>query len=354
VSKIKKVKLQKIFLVLVIASVCFLSQCKCNKSKPDVDVSGIAIAVKIDRFEQDFFAVSGDSIVEKTQFLQQKYGDFYLFYVQELMAGFRLNDDTATPVEQNILAFTSNNSIRGLYDSVEQKYVNIGDLETGFTDAYKHIRYYFPEVPLPKVTTMITEFGYGVITSDTNVLAIGLDMFMGDKYPYYDNFGIPEYIQRKLERQYIVPNGVTALGNLYFGADEFKPGRPLLEAMVEKGKRMYFLSRILPEVPDSILIGYTAEQLAWCKESEYAIWQFMNEKDLLYTDKYMEQKRYLMDGPTTNGMPAESPGNIGTWIGWKIVNKYMEEAGDKVSLKQLMTEIDNKTILAKANYRPKK
>jgi hypothetical protein len=348
------VKLQKIFLVFAIASVCFLSQCKCNKSKPDVDVSGIDVSVKIERFEQEFFAITKDNVAEQTKALERKYGYFYPFYVHDLMQGFRTGDDTTVSVTQNIVAFTSDSFMRSFYDTVETKYADVKDLELGFTDAYKHIRYYFPEAPLPKVITMITQVSYGAITADTSVLAIGLDMFLGDKFPYYDNFGIPEYIQRKLDREYIVTNGVTVLGNLYFGPDEYKPGQPLLEAMVERGKRMYFLSRILPQTPDTVLIGYSAKQLAWCNESEYAIWQYMNEQDLLYTDKTREQLRFMKDGPTTNGMPLESPGNLGSWIGWQIVNKYMEEADDKVSLKQLMTEVDNKTILAKANYRPKK
>ncbi len=106
------------------------------------------------------------------------------------------------------------------------------------------------------------------------------------------------------------------------------------------------MEMMLPETPDSMLIGYTSEQMRWCKLSEYAMWQYLNEKDLIFSQSFMEHKRYLTDGPTTSGMPAESPGNLGSWIGWQM--------DGKVTLKDLLTKYDNKTIAAKANYRPRK
>jgi uncharacterized protein YjaZ len=46
-----------------------------------------------------------------------------------------------------------------------------------------------------------------------------------------------------------------------------------------------------------------------------------------------------------------SPGKIGIWIGWKIVNSYMEN--NDVSLQKLL-EIDEEVIFKKSKYKPKK
>ena len=117
---------------------------------------------------------------------------------------------------------------------------------------------------------------------------------------------------------------------------------------------MYVLSHLLPDAPDSLLMGFTQTQTMWCEDSEYEIWKFLNDKDLLYKNEFMEKKRYLDEGPTTAGMPEESPGNIGSWIGLQIVRKFMKETGGKIPLHDLMLKYDARTILAKAKYRPLK
>jgi len=58
------------------------------------------------------------------------------------------------------------------------------------------------------------------------------------------------------------------------------------------------------------------------------------------------------DGPSTVGMPPESPGNVGSWVGWQIVTNYMKNAGENVTLQELLkTKPD--VILAKSKYKPK-
>jgi hypothetical protein len=157
-----------------------------------------------------------------------------------------------------------------------------------------------------------------------------------------------------MRREYIARNAMEVLANLYFGDEEQMQGKTLLEAMVNKGKKMYFLSMVLPDAPDSMIVGYTAKQEKLCEANENEIWKFMNDQDLLYKNNYMDQKRYLDEGPSTPGMPAEAPGNIGSWVGWQIVKKFMKETGGKVSLKELMYKYDPKMILDKAKYRPSK
>jgi hypothetical protein len=54
----------------------------------------------------------------------------------------------------------------------------------------------------------------------------------------------------------------------------------------------------------------------------------------------------------TAGMPEQAPGNVGSWVGWQIVNQYMENTVDELSLKELLAT-PPATILAKSNYKPK-
>ena len=52
--------------------------------------------------------------------------------------------------------------------------------------------------------------------------------------------------------------------------------------MVDKGKRLYILDKLLPQTPDSLKIGYTANQLKGADKNEGLIWNFFVENNLLY------------------------------------------------------------------------
>ena len=63
------------------------------------------------------------------------------------------------------------------------------------------------------------------------------------------------------------------------------------------------------------------------------------------------QKNYVQDGPKTEEMGDDSPGYIGLFIGWRIVEKYMDE-NPKVTLEQLM-QTDPRKIFEESKYKPK-
>jgi hypothetical protein len=318
----------------------------------EVDVSHIPLNIKIQSFHKDFFSLNAENFDEKEKELKNKYGDFYTFYVNDIMGGFK-HENIERSEKENILLFLSNKGSQSLLDSVNTHYNDLNFLQDELNILFKHIRFYFPHFPLPQPLTVISEFSYGTFTFDTTHLAIALDMYLGQQYPFYTYLDIPRYVQRKMRKEYIARNCADVLYNMYFGDDTYQPGIPLLDAMIHKGKKLYFIEKVLPHLPDSIIIGYSREQEEWCIKSEYAIWQFMNQRDLLYSTSFLEHKRYLADGPTTNGMPSESPGNIGSWVGWQIVRKFMKESRGTVSLPELLTKYDAKSVVAKARYKPK-
>ena len=49
-------------------------------------------------------------------------------------------------------------------------------------------------------------------------------------------------------------------------------------------------------------------------------------------------------------MPKESPGRLGYWVGYQIVNQYMKNEG--VSLLDLMKNTNSQEILLKSKYKP--
>ena len=340
---------------LLIGSI--LPGCSDSDSWKKIDVSKEQVSYSIQRFDRDFFAMDTAHIADSEMKLRAKFGAFYDDYVHHFMNfGKSENplDTSRLDPHIDIIKFLGNKSDRDLYDTVQSVYPDLSSIQSGLTEMLKHFQHYFPRKPrITRVYTFITEFSDGIATYDDSTLCIGLDMYLGSGYRYYESVGLPQFMIAKLKRPYIIPNAAEALYNLHFDRTAYNAQLPLIEALINEGKKYYYLECMMPDAPDSLIMGYTRAQDEWCRKSEKSIWQFLNERDLLYKINYMEQKRYTTDGPATTGMPPESPPKVGSWVGWQIVRKFMKNGGGKVTLPDLLDKYSAKEIFQSANYKPK-
>lgn len=344
------------YIVLALVTIS-LGGCTDSDQWKNVDVSSIPGSIHAIRFEQDFYQMDTADLAGSEMKMMRKYGPFYTDYITGIMnfgrPGNRLDTAGHDP-HIDIMAFLKSPSDRELYKEVEKQYSDVSDIDRKMTEAVKHFKYYFPKKPdITTFYTFISEFGNGAITYGDTAIGVGLDMYLGEKYVYYESVGFPQFMRRKLTREYIVPNAMEVLYNLHFDKTAYNAELPLIEAIINEGKKYFFMECMLPEASDSLIIGYTGAQEEWCRKSEPSIWKYFNEQDLLYKVNFMEQKRYTTDGPTTAGMPPEAPGKVGSWIGWQIVRKFMKNNRGKVSLDDLMHKYTAKQILTLANYKPK-
>ncbi len=340
--------------LLTLLSLFLFFGCTDKNAYKKVDVSKIDMDLPLQHFEHDFFDFTAANFEEHDVLMQQKYGSFYDYYTKQIMFfGMpKFNGDTAQYDRKlDILGFVGDTIMRSVYTSVEKLYEKSVD-EDEMKDAVKHLKYYFPKIKMSRIVTFLSGFQYGASTFDDSVIVVGLDMYLGADCPFYTKLDIPMYIVRKLKREFIVPNAMQSIYQLYFEKPAYSKELPLIEAMVNEGKKYYFMECMMPQLPDSMIIGYTSAQTSWCAKSEKQIWQYFNDQDLLYKTNFVEQKRYTTEGPTTTGMPSDSPGKVGAWVGWQIVRKYMKESAGKVSLEALLLQTDAKMILKQAKYKP--
>lgn len=338
--------------LFLLSSLIFLGSCHwSNKNSKKIDVSGIEYQLNLQRFDKDFFTADTTQLYASLNEVRKQDSLFFDFYTMNIMR-FGFISDSISPTMLDLNHFFTNPYVLGLKDTVDARFGTCEDLEQELELALKHFKYYFPEKEVPQFKTMISEFGYNVVALDSAYVAISLDMYLGKNYPYYGSFDFPYYVIERFEPEFIVPNAMEVLYNSYFAPDELAETDALIHAMIEKGKALYFMECMQPEKEKHFLVYYTPEQLAWCENSEGEIWKFYNEYDLFYSRNYMEHTRHLGPGPSTPGMPQEAPGNVGSWVGWQIVNQYMENAGEELSLAKLLAT-SPADILAKSQYKPK-
>ena len=131
----------------------------------------------------------------------------------------------------------------------------------------------------------------------------------------------------------------------------FKAETNLLNSMLYEGKVLYLLSIFSPYNKDELLIGYSLEELRWAKQYEKAIWSTIIEQKHLYSTDYFLINQYINVAPFTSPITADSPGRLGMWIGWQIINQYMKNNKD-IDLVNLMNDINYQRILENSHYRP--
>lgn len=331
-------KVSKLFLFFLVIVLCVFVF-RNNKSD-----TAKTKAIKIYRFEQTLFTTDSIKIKDDILEWETELGSFFESFNQEIL---RTNSQSAG-YRDEILSFVYHPDMREAYDTLMKKYPNVDFLERDLADAFDRYKHHFPERKAPRVITYFTGFNFGVVTNDS-ILAIGLDYFLGKDCCFYKRLSFPEYMRFKNQKKFILPYCFEAIANNEFGA--FDRGNDFLSQMIYKGKIMYFLDVMLPQLPKADKLRFSKKQIAWCEDNEQSIWAYFIQNDILFSTDIKQYNSYINYSPFAKGMSNKSPGRIAYWLGWKIVNEYMEN-NTSVTLIELMQNTKPQEILQQSGYKP--
>lgn len=320
------------------------------KGERRVDVSQIDVDVTIERFDQALDSLRPDNSLQKNREWIQRYGFFYADYMQYLLEAGNPQDSVAlASVLRQVIATDDFNTLKA---SVAETYPDLKVQERGLTDAFRHLKYYFPEITVPRVISFFS--GFAVQTPvGQDYLGIGLDMFLGADSKFYPALreSIPAYLSRRFTPENIVPRVTES-----YIREELYPQNELdvslLQHMVYHGKVLYVMDQVMPDVADSLKIGYTDAQWAWANRFERDVWAWFLQENLLFESDYNRIQKYLGEAPFTPelGEHNESAPKLGLFIGWRIVQRYMERHPE-TTLKDLLAISDAQVILEGSRYR---
>lgn len=317
----------------------------CTKNPLKIDVSSIKEEVQLVRYEKELFALTPVPGKQEVAALRNRYPGFTDLFCHRVI---RIGDVTDETGMRLLGDFLSDSTILEAKKIVERQFSGFSKTEKIIVRAFRHYRYYFPEKPLPVLYTCISGFNESVFVAD-GIIGISLDKYLGRNCKYYTLLGLPRYKQRKMIAE-MIPSDVIRS----WGMSEFEISRDattLLDHIVHEGKLLYFTEAVLQGVADTLLTGFTEEELKWCRMNESQMWKYLVEKNLLFSTRQMDIVRYINDGPTTNGFPSESPARTGAWIGWQIIRNFMKR-NPEVTLSQLMEKVNYREILNASKYSP--
>jgi gliding motility-associated lipoprotein GldB len=322
----------------------------CSHSKK-IDVSNIDVNITIERFDKDFDPIRTQPTAQVVASLQNKYGVFYNDFIQQILQAGTLKDTAYFSVIRQVV---NAKPYRDLEHDVDSVFPNLDKQNAELTDAFRRVKYYYPQQRIPKIYSYFSGFQAQVSVGD-GYFGIGLDQFLGANSRFYP--ALTEAFPRYLSR-FFTPENITARVIEGFANSDMFPEKDvdqsLLTKMIYNGKILYFMDQVLPDVPDSIKIMYTSKQVDWAKKNESAVWGYFLDENLLYETDYPKIQKFINVGPFTQGIGEnnESAPRLGLYIGWQIIKKYMEKNPD-VTLQQLMNNTDAQQILTDSKYHPK-
>lgn len=319
-----KIKLFSLFLIII-------SLLSCGKKQSNkIDVDNIPVSTVVKRFDQMFYTASPEKLAElKASFP-------YLFPES--------NPDSVWVNKMQ------NKDEQALFAETQKLYADFSSEQEQLNSLFKHIKYYYPKFKEPTVITILTNVDYNnkVVLADS-LLFISLDIFLGKDSEIYADF--PMYIKQNYTKEHMMVSVAEQ-----FVERQIPPAssKSFIASMVQEGKKLAMLQAYLPTSSANELIGYSEQQMSWANESEENIWKYFVENLMFYSTDTQLANRFIEDAPFSKfylEFDKNSPGKIGSWFGWQIVQFYLKN--NDVTLQE-MVKTDNEEIFNRSKYKPKK
>ncbi len=296
--------------------------------------------LEFDRYEEVLFNLDTANFQQELMKLQSRYRVF--------LAGDLNNPDAVRYLKD----FATDPFSITLYNKVKTAFPDLSKVEPVVEEVMAHFHYYYPEIQLPtKVYTCVTGVTADVPAVqifDDNIV-IALDWYLDDE-EVYDQVGMPRYMSLRRNMSTLAKDVAEQL-YMYYLYEWRKQGQ-IVDEMVFYGRRNFFVEAMCPELPDSVLLGYSSDQWQWAVENEGQMWADIVGNRRLYDSKLDAYMMFFGDGPFTQAYSNEAPSRLGEFFGLNIVRSYA--SNHEFRLQDLIERKDLQDIFQDSGYKPKK
>jgi hypothetical protein len=331
---------------LFIAFIFVLFMFGCGNANTDPAANAPNFEIKVERFDSAFFSIDTMHTKSAIVKLLQEHPNFSEDFITRILMLKQL-DDT--------------NSIKTFYKTYLPIYKEVQNINAfkvakpALESSFKRLHFYFPKY---KLTHNVILFvgpleSYGnIITNDG--IAVGLQMHMGASSKWYYDEHIqtiyPSYLSRRYTPDYIAISSVqNILSDIYLPPNK---SQSLVAQMIEAGKIQYIINACFPSTPDSVKLGYSNDQCINLKSQEGQVWSYLLHEKLVFSTNPSDIDNFMQDAASSNTFGEALPGNIGKYIGFKIVNAWMQQKAQKeISMETLLNTPSDK-IFETAAYNP--
>lgn len=192
------------------------------------------------------------------------------------------------------------------------------------SNAFKRMKVLLPKVAQPHHVFWINSAFTSSVFCSKSSIAIGLERYLGPSSKSIQQ--LPEnqffqWIKNSMEERYMARDAVVGWLNTH-AIDETQAS--LSESMIRWGKLLFVARKLMNEADLAIVMRYSKQDLEWALASEWAVWKYLIDEQLLYDRREDTRQSLLHEGPFTRGLPQESPDRLGQFLGYRIVEQYVD------------------------------
>lgn len=337
--------MKHVFIFYLLFSISSFYSCNANNAqsaKPTPSANNNK-PIEINRLDIDIFDYIKNPSLDKAANLKNKYGD--------LLEAFGIvtinNSDVDNPLFfEGLVNYFDNTTLQQIYKDELYTFDNLEVYTNQLNEVNILLGQYFEDKQLPRLSIHTSGFKENIIVLDS-MISISGDKYLGDTYPiykdYFENYQLIQMQPKMITRDYLKAWLLSEM-------PKTNKRKNLLSEMITEGKVLYILKQLLPEWSDSDLLGYTPQQLQWVNDNDKLIWQKTIQNKYLYSTDSQVINKFVNESPFTTTISPESPGALGKWIGWQIIDNYMKNTDS--SLNDLFNNTDSQKILKLSKYNP--
>ncbi len=338
-------------------AVCCFVACKNQETKYIPDVSDTKVNLNLIRFDRELLKLDTQNIRQSLSSLIANYPAFSSLYFNQIVAFPQYRDTLNDHFVTAVMEFIKDPVVIEINQLVQKTYPDDKFLETELHKSLQFMKYYFPQENEPAFYTLISEFSYGNFifqnAPNQDGIGISLDFFLGGLFDYKkidpDNPMFSDYLNRCFNKDHLLKKTWEVWLEDKLGV---LPNGRFIDFMLQEGKKLYVLEKILPAIQDTVLFEYTPAQLNWCRQNKREIWSFFLTSNLLYSTELQKFNKYINPSPVSPGMPPEAPGKTGRYTGYEIIKAFIKRHPD-ISLTELLDYHDSQKLLTESNYKPR-
>jgi gliding motility-associated lipoprotein GldB len=300
-----------------------------DENSLEKEIAAIPLDVNVVRFDQVFLNATPSDLPK----LKETYPLFFPSSIPDSTWVYTMRDPLQKELKQEI----------------DVIFEDFAPVQRDIKSVLQHIQFYFPQYEKSKVFAVTTEDFRKKIILYQDMILVALNTYLGADHRYYE--GIQSYIVQSFEKE-MIP--VDIASEFAYMQIRLSRDRSFLSKMIFHGKAQYIKSLLVPKASVAMQFGYTERQVNWAAENEAQIWTHFIEKEMLYSTDNKLDARFLNLAPFSKfylELDSESPGGIGRYIGYRIVDAYMKN--NDVSLQELI-EKSTEEIFNNSKYKPKK
>ena len=187
----------KALLLLAIAAAFSSCQWKLKPNSAEEELQSVFVQ-RYDRIES-LYLTTGDFSA-----LQQMETDYPMETRTLIENVLKLGAVDDHEINKKFLAFFQNNTLQTIIGDAEAQYANMDDINLQLNQAFKKLRQYVPNMPIPAIYAQITALDQSIIIGDGTV-GISLDKYLGEDYEIYNRYYNSQQ-RSSMNRQNIVPD----------------------------------------------------------------------------------------------------------------------------------------------------